>query len=581
LLNTVRVERLLNQNLARTGENSLLLNGITGNSYFTLSKLIPVVANEQVHIQTYVTYSRKPRKFGNVLPMLGAGAIYSQQQKSNAVSEARALATSRRTFPYVGAGIALTLRGRKQQRGLPKAYLQYIVYDADTAFVRAGMKSIDRSARDHWQDLTMLMTVPKDGFLQVVFINESKQQVRADDFSVQITEGLYDFKVKGAFPVLGKKKATPYKGSLADHLNLTSSGGCVEVCGHRERTFLYSSGGYNWYQVCTYTIDCATGYPLSGRDCYEETEPTTGGGDPPPGGGGNNPPGGGNPCEGTAYKDDCGVCIGGNTGLTGQIWYRDADEDGWGLRQYARICVYPGPGWALDAGDTNDECHSTNNDPNQCICVPPPTLTDIVRGNHSIPLRAHEMGLTWPEHAYLTIGACRDGNTWRAVLLNLRGEYSLQTRLLPQIHEVTGPTGNTNLYNFCSQIRDLKAGSLETIFWFMLDAVTAHEEVHLAHFLPDLLNIESRVKLSVESHTIPYTGQSKAAATLQLNQMFGQAENDAAYRLWFNTLNQNVGPDHDDGSGEGTGTAYHVEQAVMSPMIQSICNQFSCGTCPH
>ena len=66
-------------------------------------------------------------------------------------------------------------------------------------------------------------------------------------------------------------------------------------------------------------------------------------------------------------------------------------------------------------------------------------------------------GLTWPDNVAVTICAYRSGANWQAALLTVTGNYSVQTRLIPPVVEVTGPAGNTTEGNYCDQINDMNA----------------------------------------------------------------------------------------------------------------------------
>lgn len=158
------------------------------------------------------------------------------------------------------------------------------------------------------------------------------------------------------------------------------------------------SPGY--YQDCSAQVDCVTGELISFDCTYYPINP-----DPDGGGvmgcdgvfgsgleydncgvcGGNNEceqepdpqpvdcagiPGGG------ATTDDCETCVGGSTGKTAKIWYKDEDNDTWGKSSDTKNCYNPGSGWATRGGDFNDNCYSYLNAISQCE---DPCDTSVVR----------------------------------------------------------------------------------------------------------------------------------------------------------------------------------------------------------
>ena len=81
-------------------------------------------------------------------------------------------------------------------------------------------------------------------------------------------------------------------------------------------------------------------------------------------------------CFGTAANDDCGVCSGGTTGHIANsddlgcgcfqdeavMYYADTDGDGLGVGDAISFCTDPGAGWALIAGDPEPNCQTNDTD---------------------------------------------------------------------------------------------------------------------------------------------------------------------------------------------------------------------------
>ena len=185
-------------------------------------------------------------------------------------------------------------------------------------------------------------------------------------------------------------------------------------------------------------------------------------------------------------------------------------------------------------------------------------------------------GYTYPENVTVTICAYRAGANWQAALLTVNGNYSLQTRLLPGVTEVTGPAGNTTRTNYCDQINDLDRLSMAAGTWFMLGAITAHETVHANQFQPALTHatVLPVLQTAIEALTVPHVaGMTQAAAitAIQALPAFAAALT-AAQANWLARIKVLVPPDHGPGGTlDRTGLSYVAELGVVNPMITAIC----------
>jgi hypothetical protein len=189
-------------------------------------------------------------------------------------------------------------------------------------------------------------------------------------------------------------------------------------------------------------------------------------------------------------------------------------------------------------------------------------------------------GLTFPESVQVTIGAKKVGSAWHPVVKNLLGRYSLQARLLPAQTEVTGPSGNTTKTNFCDQVTELARLGIPSNAWYMLSAVTAHENVHATRFGPALAAAEPTITAAIEAVSVPDApGMTEAAAAtaLQADAAFVAAVK-AAQQTWLAEILTRVAGDH--AAGGPTDTAEH---AIVDPMVTAICNHAKAqkwGPCP-
>ncbi|WP_221392464.1 S1 family peptidase [Dyadobacter sp. NIV53] len=190
-------------------------------------------------------------------------------------------------------------------------------------------------------------------------------------------------------------------------------------------------------------------------------------------------------------------------------------------------------------------------------------------------LNATTWGLTFPENVVVTICAYRVAGNWQAALLTVRGNYSLQSRLLAGVAEVTGPPpGNTTEGNYCAQITELD--SLFGTHWYMLSAVTAHEQVHANHFLPALndATVLGVLRTAIEGLTVPHVAgmnQAGAIAAITGSAAFATALVNAQAN-WLTRILLLAANDHGPGGVfSRTSPTSVAELAVVNPMIARIC----------
>lgn len=275
----------------------------------------------------------------------------------------------------------------------------------------------------------------------------------------------------------------------------------------------------------------------------------------------------------------------------------DTDTDGDGLDDgddptpngctdcMGACCVHP-------TGACNLKNQSDCNGPNETFqgtdycylnpCCPaginnvfPPGAATILQVPLNAPLDALDWGQTRPEtigFEDIQISAQCDGMEWCPVMTDLKGRYSYVARLLSCTSEVTGPNGNTTESNHCDQVTLLYLGGgpgCPLSIWYMLSAVEAHEDVHLAHIFPALQLAAPSIEMHIESVQsicfphIPGMTESEAIAQIQSLEAYQIALANAT-QLWkdaYSILN----------SGEHNGPAYDAEIAVVDPMIDVIC----------
>jgi len=151
------------------------------------------------------------------------------------------------------------------------------------------------------------------------------------------------------------------------------------------------------------------------------------------------------------------------------------------------------------------------------------------------------------------------------------GNYSMQTRLLPGVTEVTGPAGNTTAANYCAQINDLDSLGAPGSVWYMLSAVVAHERVHARQFRRALIDpsVIAPLEAAIEAITTPVSFLTPtpgfAEFFIRPDPAFAAALN-AAQANWLAQILVLVANDHVAG-----GTTDTEEHAIVDPMRRRIC----------
>jgi hypothetical protein len=214
------------------------------------------------------------------------------------------------------------------------------------------------------------------------------------------------------------------------------------------------------------------------------------------------------------------------------------------------------------------------------------TINRVAASASAVAALGSAYGLTWEETVDITISARCDGGKWTAEMTALRGNYSLQARLLAGQQEVTGPAGNTTQANFCQQVTELNCLGESPCGghnWYMLAAVRAHEEVHATRFQPGLAAAAPGIETSVEGLSVPTApGKTQAQAVAEIRALAGfAAAVSAARTAWVAQDDVLLAGDHAAG-----GPTQQAERAVVNPMIATICAHAkangwgACAVCP-
>lgn len=176
----------------------------------------------------------------------------------------------------------------------------------------------------------------------------------------------------------------------------------------------------------------------------------------------------------------------------------------------------------------------------------------------------NDWGYTTPENINYTWNVTKNNNgPWKMDISKIKGNYSLQARLIPGVSEVTGPTKNSNAGNYANQITDLRA--LGGVNWHMLNAVTKHEKVHEREIKKSLETRVSKVENAFSTVTAPSVqNQNTAKQTILHSPAFAPAKTNA-FNQWDNEYVRRLNNDHRPG-----GRTDSAERGVVNPMIKKI-----------
>ncbi|EPR71550.1 eCIS core domain-containing protein [Cyclobacterium qasimii] len=185
------------------------------------------------------------------------------------------------------------------------------------------------------------------------------------------------------------------------------------------------------------------------------------------------------------------------------------------------------------------------------------------------------MGRVFPETIAVKLKLIDDGVMWHPIIIGLTGHYSVQTRLLPEMEEVTGPGGNTTEDNYCRQINALSNLGVFGGSWYMEDAVLAHERVHASKIRTALIDpgVLKPLEKAVNEMAFPKSALTindiLAEAMIRMDTRFSDAIFEAEMN-WIDHFIVLLKDDH--GVPVGTGPAYDGARKIVTPMIRKIRN---------
>jgi len=177
--------RHLDRGRARTGSHAALLSA-GRNQPVGPSRRVPLQQGDSLQVEAYGMYEtvREQDKAFSLLSWLAASAVVTTGQ----VVEGKG--KPNKHLPYLGVGLALAPQIIQKEKGAPKAYLRYIVYDADSNYVTSGYQPLGREGQGNWEKLELGYRAEQDGFAHVYVANESLSDAWMDDMRVTVTTPL-------------------------------------------------------------------------------------------------------------------------------------------------------------------------------------------------------------------------------------------------------------------------------------------------------------------------------------------------------------------------------------------------------
>ncbi len=173
---------------SRSGQHAALLS-VARNKPMGPSKRVELHKGDSLHVKAFGLYEKEEKN--NVAFSLAtwflSNAVVSTANPV-AGGEQQVKGTKNKALPYLGVGLALAPQIKQLVKGAPKAYLRYIVYDKDSAYVTSGYRAVTKGAEQDWEELELSYTARQDGFAEVYVANESGEEVWFDDMSVSTTQ---------------------------------------------------------------------------------------------------------------------------------------------------------------------------------------------------------------------------------------------------------------------------------------------------------------------------------------------------------------------------------------------------------
>ncbi|MDP8969065.1 MAG: hypothetical protein M3N52_00845, partial [Actinomycetota bacterium] len=189
-------------------------------------------------------------------------------------------------------------------------------------------------------------------------------------------------------------------------------------------------------------------------------------------------------------------------------------------------------------------------------------------------------GITYPDPLEVRTEAVKDGADWRLCVKSVTSNVRCHSRLLPGPPQVEPTTANATSGNFCTQVGELDVLGTCSGKWYMLNAVRAHEAVHVNEWKTSFPTDWPAVQAKIEGITVPASGITSLQGVAHFIMRASTEYHDAIQTNATNFPTFWGIPD----PNANTNAAEH---AVVDPRIDQICNHAKaqgwnpggCGVC--
>ena len=169
---------------ARTGTAFAKLNAAQGKPLGPLRQF-EVQRGDSLNLSAYAYFPMG--NHANLWPLLSfVGSWFTPQAQPGS----EYYTGSNKFTPYLSLGLAASVAAIQHTQDAPIAYLKYIVYDKDSAYVTSGLQVVSELAQENWELLHLGYKVEQDGFVQVFLSNDSDLDAYFDDMAVSKTPAL-------------------------------------------------------------------------------------------------------------------------------------------------------------------------------------------------------------------------------------------------------------------------------------------------------------------------------------------------------------------------------------------------------
>lgn len=188
-------------------------------------------------------------------------------------------------------------------------------------------------------------------------------------------------------------------------------------------------------------------------------------------------------------------------------------------------------------------------------------------------------GITSPDPLKVATLTCREGPLWRLRVAEVVSDIRTFSRQLPG--QTAPTTASSTAANFCGQVTDLDTlGACGAGHFYMLNAVRAHEAVHVDEWRTSMGSDWPAQKAIIEGLNVPAVGATKSKAAAR-----AAMRGSAAFRNALQTDGASGNFPAFWGIADPNAQTDAAERVVVTPQIRHLCvnarnRGFGPGACP-